>query len=119
MSLEYVDYNPNKSVYDIPVNYTAARIGIAVEIAKFKEIVAFEKIIMQYSEEAIEAMFNLAQRFLKNETLSGPPPRQAEIVTMLEFFKYSTYRKSPKWWEELYGAHLMNEVLGEIMRLIL
>jgi len=102
--------------------YSDKRIAIAVEFTKFKEGVAFEKIVMQYSEEALEAMFNLVERFLKNEILNGhknDSTRTAEIVTMAEFFKYSTYKKSERWWEELYGAHLMNGVLWEILGLII
>ena len=98
-----------------------ARIHIATEIKQFKRVVEFQKMILGYPSEAIEAMFFYVQKYLKNECVASQlkPDRYLEIVSLMEFFKLNNYLKSKKWWEELYEGHLMNGVLEEIMELIM
>ena len=97
------------------------RISIAIEFKRLNQVVVFHKLLASYPVEAVEAIFNLAQYYLKNECLSGliKPERHSDIIIMLEFFKYANYKNSKTCFQELYGAHLMNTVLEEIMRFIM
>lgn len=125
MSLEYAEYIPKDGQNIVEPdsnyfqeNYNKKRIAIALECKRFKQVVAFQAIIGKYPADALEAMFNLVQQFLKNELMNAKNDRHAEIVSMIEFFKYTNYSQSQKWWEELYGAHLMSGVLEEIITLV-
>jgi hypothetical protein len=95
------------------------RITIATDFKQFKKIVAFQKMVSSYPLEAVKAMFNLIQVYLKNESTHGDSSRHTEILILMEFFKYSNYSSLNTWWDELYEAQLMSGVLEEIMALVM
>jgi hypothetical protein len=105
----------------MPVNteFINKRITIATEFKQLKKIVAFQKMVSDYPLEAVKAMFNLIQTYLKNESDYADTNRRREILILMEFFKYSNYSSLDTWWDELYEAQLMSGVLEEIMALVM
>ena len=93
------------------------RITIATDFKQFKKVVAFQKMVSAYPPEAVNAMFNLIQTYLKNESNCADTNRRTEILILMEFFKYSNYSTLDTWWNELYEAQVMSGVLEEIMAL--
>jgi hypothetical protein len=118
--MEYVDYFPEEiDTNAIQISYNTKRVAIALELKRFKQVVEFQAVLLKYPSDALEAMFHLVQKFLKNELNNSDLGRRAGIISMIDFFTYSNYVNSEKWWDTLYSTHLMNSILEEIIALVI